>query len=1818
MKKKRLFVDMDGTVAVFKQVDTLETLYEQGYFLNLEPHTQVIDAMKKIIKESLDIEVFILSSVLADSRYALEEKNQWLDKYLPEIDMEHRIFPPCGVSKRDHIQGGIDENDWLLDDYTYNLNQWQPPGRGIKLLNGINHTKGTWKHEMVSHDKESLEIAESIVDIIQNSAFLDKITLEEKVNREEPVLNAKKVTKEEGMKIFTEESPKGIFYYEEYGKFHGINTINEFEWNEIQKPDFPPEFDSLKGCLDYLNKDQIAKQFTNELKDLLQEDKLYLNKDIYVEQIWYHEGGRFALTYGDYGDPRTIKKLQNGKNAEFDNPSELFNYLKNEKWLSVYPPDMQNQIAGKVSDVAPNSVYDDGNPYTYSLGYDSYQESPNEWIKIMLIDDRDFPYQPVTYDFQTQQWNWSEEPINKSFQMELPEIPDYQPEELNEIQTYIETRRIEIEQEEDDYLDIYPVEDMPEGWEWHCYNDGSGSLQTPDGKTYVKYDLSTSEYNMKGNWHFFDGYPYYPESLYEFQKRIENGARSELSQKMEDLEALEIERDMEFESAIEIYQENNDVGLKVYPAKDMPEGWEWHCYEDGSGSLKSPDGKRYVQYDLSTSQYENAKDEWFFFDGYPDNTESFDEFQQRIESMALSELTERLLEMNSLSNRLKEYWEEERRNWGIKHQNFIGLEDAFFEFDGQKYKGIQLSVLDNMDSRGIDIEPWMNPSYDVEQLAEIKYAIQERRVYGNELKKYVKPGETHSELIHVIGNCLMRGKEREEIMNLSENDIKEYGLHISDSDAKYYKEHLHELLEEEKTGFADRLKEYWEKEEQEYKEYPIDGEWPPDDVYNFEGKSYKAMAIDYLVKMDKMGVDIEPWSDYDVEQLAEIKSAIEKGVDANGLKEYVIPKETPPDFICMVGNCLLDGKTKEEILNLSENDIIHYGYFRPDEVDDAKGYIKEYKEHLDEIVLEEKVSRHYQSFVGMRLIDTVTDLEFHSYNQESGTFTMYKYIDSDSHIDWDDTPQDLLEKLSLHDKLKEYLRDMDYINTRKGDIENPWKDATWEDKNPHREDSSGIIPEEKKDPKEALKETIEQGIRSVMDSEKFKNWLNTKSKLYYNNYSFNNAMSVWMTDPDASYVMGYEAWKDFGRQVRQKSDGEKMGIPILKPVMAYEKSKGGFFRMIKHSLTKQFDENPELQQSMYRLGQTNLEFTMNKVNKLIGFRVNGVEQKIFKNDAQVKQFIERAILGKQPMYFSVGTVFDVKDVIVPEYLWVKRGYTKDELVLDDNNQPIKNKRGEYKIMNTPERQARFEQRLDTGLVVKDPVKMGKLFDVCVAVSEKNGVPVHMRHKDQDETLANGAKGYFSRMFSDENPNGYIVIDESLENTEKCAVLFHEVGHSDMHKNLEALAQKMGEERIPRNMIEIQAEAVAYMTASTFGIETDTSSFSYLAAYTNGFELQDFQKSIEVIYSEYQNLSKEIKNEFDIRGLNIDLTEKESRVLSKKEIEKICQKYIPMTQEYEKRILANGSRLPALAADHIKNPEMIDIIKAQQKNIEGSKEYINTIIQLGKELENNMERGKQEFCISSLEAAYERLEQNINDFEELKEQLNHMRGQTNDLRVKFELDPMKTISEMKEYYPSLAKLTEMQTHYISTSTFIANEYASLLSKSPKSFVDEVCNRINHLDNITSKNGTFIEINKGGILSHPKAVTNELLSEQYKSDCTIFSVVKTETGKELAFISTEMSVSNENPINLLKQIYNDKAGRIEQEIYSNLKNAMKEEINEKKSYRPERKIMIAETERTIDETDKTLDSWKEEIDEKKSDMRPPAENKNRQREKDSPEK
>ena len=178
---KRLFIDMDGTLAEFHPVDTMEMLYEKGYFEELPPHENVVNGIKTFMKENPDAEVFILSSVLTDSPYAQAEKNEWLDRYLPEISMENRIFVPCGSAKNEFVPGGVQENDALLDDYSKNLHEW--PGKALKLMNGINGTKGSFQGEKISAEMSAAEFAGRLASFCEGKesslqAETDKVDIE--------------------------------------------------------------------------------------------------------------------------------------------------------------------------------------------------------------------------------------------------------------------------------------------------------------------------------------------------------------------------------------------------------------------------------------------------------------------------------------------------------------------------------------------------------------------------------------------------------------------------------------------------------------------------------------------------------------------------------------------------------------------------------------------------------------------------------------------------------------------------------------------------------------------------------------------------------------------------------------------------------------------------------------------------------------------------------------------------------------------------------------------------------------------------------------------------------------------------------------------------------------------------------------------------------------------------------------------------------------------------------------------------------------------------------------------------------------------------------------------------------------------------------------------------------------------------------------------------------------------------------------------------------------------------------------------------------
>lgn len=160
---KRLYVDMDGTLAVFNnQIESEEVLFQKGYYRDLPPQQNVVDAVRLLTHQEPNLEVFILSAVLP-SPYAEQEKKQWLDTFLPEVDKAHRIFVPCGEDKGKYIGHELGENDLLLDDYSKNLHSWCPPGSAVKLMNGINGNFKTWQGNRVSMDMAPAKIAEKLL-----------------------------------------------------------------------------------------------------------------------------------------------------------------------------------------------------------------------------------------------------------------------------------------------------------------------------------------------------------------------------------------------------------------------------------------------------------------------------------------------------------------------------------------------------------------------------------------------------------------------------------------------------------------------------------------------------------------------------------------------------------------------------------------------------------------------------------------------------------------------------------------------------------------------------------------------------------------------------------------------------------------------------------------------------------------------------------------------------------------------------------------------------------------------------------------------------------------------------------------------------------------------------------------------------------------------------------------------------------------------------------------------------------------------------------------------------------------------------------------------------------------------------------------------------------------------------------------------------------------------------------------------------------------------------------------------------------------------
>ena len=152
----KIFLDLDGTLARFNVRNALERFdKEEGFFANLLAYKGIekVNEFAKV-KGSL----FIISA--SPNEQADKDKMKWAERYLPNIPQENITLCRIGENKAQIIQEKynitINEECYLLDDYTKNLIEWENfGGIGIKRLTKVaDNSRKLWKGLTLKHLQE--------------------------------------------------------------------------------------------------------------------------------------------------------------------------------------------------------------------------------------------------------------------------------------------------------------------------------------------------------------------------------------------------------------------------------------------------------------------------------------------------------------------------------------------------------------------------------------------------------------------------------------------------------------------------------------------------------------------------------------------------------------------------------------------------------------------------------------------------------------------------------------------------------------------------------------------------------------------------------------------------------------------------------------------------------------------------------------------------------------------------------------------------------------------------------------------------------------------------------------------------------------------------------------------------------------------------------------------------------------------------------------------------------------------------------------------------------------------------------------------------------------------------------------------------------------------------------------------------------------------------------------------------------------------------------------------------------------------------------
>lgn len=184
---------------------------------------------------------------------------------------------------------------------------------------------------------------------------------------------------------------------------------------------------------------------------------------------------------------------------------------------------------------------------------------------------------------------------------------------------------------------------------------------------------------------------------------------------------------------------------------------------------------------------------------------------------------------------------------------------------------------------------------------------------------------------------------------------------------------------------------------------------------------------------------------------------------------------------------------------------------------------------------------------------------------------------------------------------------------------------------------------------------------------------------------------------------------------------------------------------------------------------------------------------------------------------------------------------------DENNQPILDKNGKpetvtffglvpvFDVSQTEGKEMPKAAEVKEQLTDLD---YANLYRALMAIAKENDVSVRF------EEMENNKHGYYSVL-----ENQIVLRSNEMNKAQIIKTFLHEMAHAELHH-----ADNPQKENLTRSTAELQAESVAYVVSSYYGIDTSEYSFNYLSGWSADKEtLADLEAQLDIVQQEAKSL-----------------------------------------------------------------------------------------------------------------------------------------------------------------------------------------------------------------------------------------------------------------------------------------------------------------------------------------------------------------------------